>query len=135
MVPAIDTLLSSTTPALDARVSAVIAESGFATLRSIFDDYQKRMIRLPFHYLRNLVIKRSELIARFRANDVSPLDAVRNISIPILVIAGERDGLIESDGESIVVTARGRLLVRAVCMVFDRYLQDARGGARYSRVI
>jgi pimeloyl-ACP methyl ester carboxylesterase len=82
--------------AIDPRVRAVVAENSFATLRSIFDDYQKRMIKLPFHYLRNLVIKRSELIARFRANAVSPLEAVRNISIPLLVIAGERDRLIDA---------------------------------------
>ncbi|HLF15459.1 MAG TPA: alpha/beta hydrolase, partial [Bacteroidota bacterium] len=83
--------------AIDPRIRAVIAENSFATLRSIFDDYQKRMIKLPFHYLRNLVIKRSELTARFRANDVSPIEAVRNISIPILIIAGERDQLINAD--------------------------------------
>ena len=47
----------------------------------------------------------------------------------------ERDGLIESSGEAIVVTARGRLLVRVVCMAFDRYLREAQSGARYSRVI
>lgn len=47
----------------------------------------------------------------------------------------ERDGLIESNGEVIVVTARGRLLVRAVCMAFDRYLRETRSGAGYSRVI
>jgi alpha-beta hydrolase superfamily lysophospholipase len=93
--------------AMDSRVRAVIAENSFATLRSIFDDYQKRMIKLPFHYLRNLVIKRSELIARFRANDVSPLDAVGNISIPLLVIAGERDSLIDSGYSRSLFAAAG----------------------------
>ncbi len=83
--------------AIDPRIRAVVAENSFATLRSIFDDYQKRMIKLPFHYLRNLVIKRSELMARFSANDVSPLEAVKNLSIPILVIVGERDQLIDAD--------------------------------------
>ena len=47
----------------------------------------------------------------------------------------ERDGLIESSDEAIVVTARGRLLVRAVCRVFDRHLREARSDARYSRVV
>jgi len=72
--------------ALDKRIVAIVAENSFATLRSIFDDYQKRMIRLPFHYLRNIVIKRSELIARFKANDVSPLDSVRHIHLPLLFV-------------------------------------------------
>ncbi len=81
--------------ALDRRVAAVVAESGFATLRSIFDDYQKRMIKLPWHYLRNLVIRRSERIAHFRANDVSPLEAVRTIAVPLLIIHGTADTLID----------------------------------------
>jgi fermentation-respiration switch protein FrsA (DUF1100 family) len=81
--------------ALDARVAAVIAESGFATLRSIFDDYQRRMIKLPWHYLRNLVIRRSERMAHFKANAVSPLEAVRSIRVPILIIHGTADTLID----------------------------------------
>jgi oxygen-independent coproporphyrinogen-3 oxidase len=33
------------------------------------------------------------------------------------------------------VTPQGRLLVRAVCMVFDRYLRAGRARALYSRVV
>jgi oxygen-independent coproporphyrinogen-3 oxidase len=33
-----------------------------------------------------------------------------------------RDGLLTMDGEWITVTLRGRLLIRNLCMVFDRYL-------------
>jgi oxygen-independent coproporphyrinogen-3 oxidase len=47
----------------------------------------------------------------------------------------EDDGLVELRGDWIVVTARGRLLVRAVCMVFDRYLRQRRERATYSKVI
>jgi oxygen-independent coproporphyrinogen-3 oxidase len=45
------------------------------------------------------------------------------------------DGLVEISPEWIVVTPRGRLLVRAICMLFDRYLRAARERATYSRVI
>jgi uncharacterized protein len=81
--------------AIDTRIAAVIAENSFATLRSIFDDYQKRMFKLPFHYLRNLVIVRSERMAKFKASEVSPLEAVRNIDIPILFVYGAEDHLID----------------------------------------
>ncbi len=47
----------------------------------------------------------------------------------------ERDGLVELDPEWIRVTPRGRLLVRRVCMVFDRYLREAGRRATYSRVM
>jgi oxygen-independent coproporphyrinogen III oxidase len=45
------------------------------------------------------------------------------------------DGLVELDDEWLTVTPRGRLLVRAVCMVFDRYLRTQRRAATYSKVI
>lgn len=81
--------------AVDKRVAAVVAESGFATLRTVFDDYQKRMIKLPWHYLRNIVIKRSEYVAGFKANDVAPVEAVKNIHIPIFLLHGTEDNLIK----------------------------------------
>lgn len=82
--------------ALDKRVAVVVAESGFATLRTIFDDYQKRMTKLPWHYLRNLVIVRSERMAHFKASSVSPMDAVKNVHVPILILHGTEDRLIKS---------------------------------------
>ncbi len=47
----------------------------------------------------------------------------------------EREGLVEVDDASIIVTPRGRLLVRAVCMLFDQYLRSSEQRARYSKVI
>jgi oxygen-independent coproporphyrinogen-3 oxidase len=38
-------------------------------------------------------------------------------------------------GDWIVVTAKGRLLVRIVCAVFDRYLREREARAQYSKVI
>ncbi|HEY6966292.1 MAG TPA: oxygen-independent coproporphyrinogen III oxidase [Burkholderiales bacterium] len=47
----------------------------------------------------------------------------------------ERDGLVELQPGWIVVTPKGRLLVRAICMVFDRYLRARQQAASYSKVI
>ncbi len=44
-------------------------------------------------------------------------------------------GLVEITDDWITVTAKGRLLVRGICMVFDRYLRHDREVRRYSRVI
>lgn len=44
-------------------------------------------------------------------------------------------GLVELENDSIVVTLKGRLLVRNVAMVFDSYLRQDRERRRYSRVI
>jgi len=47
----------------------------------------------------------------------------------------EKESLVSVDDEWISVTPQGRLLVRAVCMVFDRYLRAGRARALYSRVV
>ncbi len=47
----------------------------------------------------------------------------------------EADGLLELEEEGLVVTPRGMLLVRAVAMVFDEYLQRAETERAFSRVI
>ncbi len=44
-------------------------------------------------------------------------------------------GLVELQPDWIVVTPRGRLLVRVLAMAFDRYLRTSRERARYSKVI
>jgi oxygen-independent coproporphyrinogen-3 oxidase len=45
------------------------------------------------------------------------------------------DGLVELAPDWIVVTPKGRLLVRAIAMVFDRYLRERAARASYSRLI
>jgi oxygen-independent coproporphyrinogen III oxidase len=47
----------------------------------------------------------------------------------------EKAGLIRIEPQWIMVEPRGRLLVRAIAMVFDRYLRTERERARYSKVI
>ena len=44
------------------------------------------------------------------------------------------DGLISLDAQGIEVRPAGRLLVRSLCMLFDRYLND-QVRQRFSRVI
>jgi fermentation-respiration switch protein FrsA (DUF1100 family) len=63
----------------------------------VFDDYQKRMIKLPWHYLRNIVIKRSEFLAKFKAKDVAPIEAVKDVRVPIFLLHGTEDNLIKHD--------------------------------------
>ena len=47
----------------------------------------------------------------------------------------EDDGLVEIQPVWIVVTPKGRLLVRMICMVFDRYLREGRRWAGFSKVL
>ncbi len=45
------------------------------------------------------------------------------------------DGLLIQDQNNIRVLPRGRLLIRNICMVFDRYLREKASGQPFSRVI
>jgi oxygen-independent coproporphyrinogen-3 oxidase len=47
----------------------------------------------------------------------------------------EAEGLVELQPDWILVTPKGRLLVRVVCAVFDRYLREREARAQYSKVI
>lgn len=88
--------------ALDPRVASVVAESGFASLRKVYDEYQKRMTKIPWHYLRNLVIKRSEQIAHFKASLVSPAEAVKQVHVPIFLLHGTADNKIPAAASELV---------------------------------
>jgi oxygen-independent coproporphyrinogen III oxidase len=46
----------------------------------------------------------------------------------------EKDGLVELDGAVVRITDAGRLLLRRVCMAFDRHLRSGQTMARYSKV-
>lgn len=82
------------TAAIDPRIKGVAAEAGFTDLRTISVDYQRRIVKLPWHFLRNVAMSRSQKIARFKARDVSPLLDVAKIHIPLLFIHGMADKLI-----------------------------------------
>jgi len=47
----------------------------------------------------------------------------------------ERQGLLDLHDRWINVTPKGRMLIRNICMVFDKYLRHVREVGRYSRVI
>ena len=93
----------------------------------------------PDDLLRREVI--SELMCNFRL-DISHIEEKWGIefvsyfdaSMPHLDQMAD-DGLIKMTQDAIEVTPAGRLLVRIICMEFDRYLQERRKEERYSRVI
>jgi oxygen-independent coproporphyrinogen-3 oxidase len=45
------------------------------------------------------------------------------------------DGLVQMDGQRIIVTAAGRLLIRRICMAFDRYIPKQQPTQGFSRII
>ena len=114
------------------------------------DDYYGKLDEQKLPVLRGLELTQDDLVRRavIQALACHFSLAKESISIAYLIdfdkyFAEELellrplvdDGLVELDGDWIHVTPRGRLLVRAVCMVFDRYLRQAEKKATYSRVM
>jgi oxygen-independent coproporphyrinogen-3 oxidase len=46
-----------------------------------------------------------------------------------------KDGLIELDDSRILITQKGRLLLRSIAMIFDRYIDQAENDNRFSKAI
>jgi alpha-beta hydrolase superfamily lysophospholipase len=81
----------------DKRIAAVVAEGSFTSLKTIFVDYQKRIIKLPWHFLRNVALVQSQRIANFKARLVSPIEDIRRLQIPVLIVHGEHDTFIKPE--------------------------------------
>lgn len=110
---------------------------------AILDDGRLPVLRgielSPDDLLRRAVIQ--SLICNFRLSVESIelahlIDFARYFADELADLARfESEGLVDVTAEWITVTPRGRLLVRAICMVFDRYLRERRRSASYSKVI
>lgn len=72
----------------DRRIAAVIAVASFSNLRTVVDE------RAPFFVAGKHiaeVLRKAEGLAHFRVDDVNPAAAAARISVPVLLIHGERD--------------------------------------------
>jgi len=118
--------------------------------RRRLDDYYDQLDRGALPVMRGLELSADDLLRRSLIQSLMCQGTVSIESIEIAHLidferyfAEEladldtfvRDGLLEIDDEWLNLTAKGRLLVRSVCMVFDRYLRTRRRNASYSKVI
>jgi oxygen-independent coproporphyrinogen-3 oxidase len=118
--------------------------------RKTLDDYYAALDNGQFPVLRGLELSQDDLVRRavIRALICNFRLSIESIELAYLINFREYfadelaqlrrladDGLVELQPDWIVVTPAGRLLVRVICMVFDRYLQDNRRLASYSKVM
>ncbi len=108
-----------------------LSRNGLPIFRGIELDDDDRLRRqvitaLICHF--DLVIKEVEQAfgIDFRAYFAAELNDLQSM---------QADGLLTVTDERIRVTPAGKLLIRNICMVFDRYLREAANGQRFSKVI
>ena len=92
------------------------------------DDLARRAViqALACHFRVSIESIELAYLVDFRSYFAAELKALRRL---------QAEGLVDLTDEWITVTPRGRLLVRVICMVFDRYVREARARASYSKVI
>lgn len=90
---------------IDNRIAAVVSEGSYTALRTIFVDYQKRIIKLPWHFLRNVALVQSQKMANFKARLVAPIEDIKRVRIPILIAHGKNDSFIKSDYSKLLFDA------------------------------
>ncbi len=83
--------------AIDPRISIVVSEGSFTALRIVFVDYQKRIIKMPWHFLRNIALVQAQKMANFKARLVSPIDDIKRVHVPIMIVHGKNDKFIKSE--------------------------------------
>jgi fermentation-respiration switch protein FrsA (DUF1100 family) len=91
--------------AIDHRINAIIAEGSYTALRIVFVDYQKRIIKLPWHFLRNIALMQSQKLANFKARLVAPIEDVKRVHVPVLIVHGKKDSFIKSDYSKMLYNA------------------------------
>ncbi|MCJ0762901.1 oxygen-independent coproporphyrinogen III oxidase [Variovorax terrae] len=92
------------------------------------DDLARRAVIMALMCQGQLQFESVELayLIEFRHHFAAELEALKALA---------DQGLVELDDTGIQVTASGWFFVRAVAMVFDRYLQADRNRARFSKII
>lgn len=132
--------------AIDERIAAVVAEASFTDLKTISVDYQRRIIKLPWHFLRNVYLARSQQLASFKARYVSPLEDLKRLRAPVLFIHGTNDSFIKPAYSEILYAAAhepkelliipganhndlweigGHIYQQRIISFFDRYLHPS----------
>ena len=94
--------------AVDRRIAGVISEGTYTALRVVFVDYQKRIIKLPWHFLRNIALMQSQKLANFKARLVAPVEDIKRVHIPILIVHGKNDSFIKSDYSMLLYDAANK---------------------------
>ncbi len=126
-----------------------IGDNYYQNVKSI-DDYESCLIQDQIPVYRGIELEaddilRREIISSLMCNfrlDIKAIEQKWGISFMEYFDASitrlnqmVQDGLLQMTAELIEISPAGRLLVRSICMEFDRYLQERRQEEQYSKVI
>jgi oxygen-independent coproporphyrinogen-3 oxidase len=114
------------------------------------EEYYDRLDQRDLPVLRGVELSADDLVRRAviqalmcrfevstEAIEIAYLIDFERYFAPELAALAEYEGLglVELDRDWITVTPRGRVVVRGICMIFDKYLRLSETRARYSKVV
>jgi uncharacterized protein len=94
--------------AIDPRIACIVSEGSYTALRIVFVDYQKRIIKLPWHFLRNIALVQSQKMANFKARLVAPIEDIKRVRVPVLIVHGKKDSFIKSHYSKLLYDAANK---------------------------
>lgn len=77
--------------AIESRLKAGVIESAFSNLRETMYDYMEDFMVVRWRWFAEPVFRRSEQIAMFSIDEVSPEKSARQITQPVLLVHGDKD--------------------------------------------
>lgn len=129
-------------------VEAVVADSAFATHKSVIDYAVRRTIHLPFVFFDHVTDRLLWLRAGYRFSQVEPLRDIRHLAPrPVLLIHGEKDSIVDPQDAPLLYEAAGEpkelwmlpeadhcgayfadrvAYVNKVAAFFDHYLRESK---------
>lgn len=110
---------------------ANISEKGYALWKGLtmtIDDCIRRDVIKAL--ICNFHLNYADIEKKYNINFTEYFQEDLNYLVPFVA-----DGLVEIQQVGISITAKGRLLIRNICMCFDRYLRHSVRMRRFSRVI
>jgi fermentation-respiration switch protein FrsA (DUF1100 family) len=90
-------------------VEAVVADSAFATHKSVIDYAVRRTIHLPFVFFDQVTDRLLWLRAGYRFSQVEPLRDIKHLAPrPVLIIHGEKDTIVDPRDAPLLYEAAGK---------------------------
>ncbi len=90
----------------DGRVRALVLDSPYTSLVDVVDD-NLRQFWIPPALVRGPLLAVVAVRARFEPRDVRPIDAIAKLSIPILLVHGDRDDIVPFEHARALAAAAG----------------------------
>lgn len=78
----------------DSRVDVLISESTYSEFERSVGDFFSFFTGFNSPFIERIIVKRISSIAKFRPDDISPLNAAKNIDIPVMIVHGHKDNKI-----------------------------------------